>query len=211
MSEIDARMAPVRDPVATEAAGPQTSSSASPADAWLALIARAQRGDAVAFDDLIRPRMERLLRLAISITGSEADGRDVVQDACVRAWRELPRLRDPERFDAWLSRIIVNACRSSLRTRRRSGVREISLDGPTVGEPRGREPAVGDRVSGADTIRRAFARLDPDKRTILVLHHADGRSVAEIADLLAIPRGTAMWRLHNARRALERALEVEER
>ena len=53
-------------------------------------MTRAQRGDSVAFDDLIRPRMERLLRLAISITGSEADGRDVVQEACVRVWRELP-------------------------------------------------------------------------------------------------------------------------
>jgi RNA polymerase sigma-70 factor (ECF subfamily) len=207
-------MARVAGRVASEAAGSRgsaASSSATPTDGSLALVARARRGDPVAFDELIRARMERLLRLAISITGSEPDGRDVVQDACVRVWRELPRLRDPERFDAWLSRIIVNGCRSSLRTRRRTGVREISLDGQAVGEPRGREPAVGDRVSRADTLRRAFARLDPDKRTILVLHHVDGRSVAEIADLLAIPRGTAMWRLHAARQSLERALEVEER
>ena len=81
--------------------------------------------------------------------------------------------------------------------------------------PRSASPAVGDPpwagVCKADSIRRAFARLDPDKRTILVLHRVDGRSVADIADVLAIPRGTAMWRLHNARRALERALEVEER
>ena len=181
------------------------------ADTGLALVARARRGDPAAFDDPIRPRMDRLLRLAISITGSEADGRDVVQEACVRVWRELPRLRDPRRFDAWLSRIVADGCRSSLRTRYRSGVHEISLDGAAVGEPRGREPAVGERVSRADTIRRAFARLDPDKRTILVLHHVEGRSVASIADVLAIPRGTVMWRLHNARRALERALEVEER
>ena len=116
------------------------------------------------------------------------------------------------RFDAWLSRIVVNGCRSSLRTRYRSGVHEISLDGAAVGEPRGREPAVGERVSSADTIRRAFARLDPDKRTILVLHHVEGRSVAEHRRRARDPlRGTVMWRLHNARRALERALEVEER
>jgi RNA polymerase sigma-70 factor, ECF subfamily len=176
----------------------------------LALIARAQRGDATAFDDLIRPRIERLLRLAISITGNESDGRDVVQEVCVRVWRELPKLRDPGKFDAWLSRILVNGCRSSMRGRRRSEVREISIDGMAA-EQSGRDAAVGDRLSTTDAIQRAFSRLDGDKRTIPILHHVDGRSVAEIAELLRIPRGTAMWRLHTARQALERALEVERR
>jgi RNA polymerase sigma-70 factor (ECF subfamily) len=177
----------------------------------IGLVQRAQRGDAAAFDALIRPRIDRLLRLAISITGNEPDGRDVVQEVCVRVWRELPKLRDAARFDAWLSRILVNGCRSNMRGRRRAAVREISIDGLASEGTFVRDTATGDSLSTTDEIRRAFGRLDADKRSILVLHHLDGRSVAEIADLLQIPKGTAMWRLHAARRALERALKVERR
>jgi len=186
-----------------------TSTDAVAGDAGL--IERARHGDEAAFDDLIRPRLDRLLRLAISITANESDGRDVVQEACVQAWRHLPRLRDTDRFDGWLSRIVVNGCRSSLRGRRRRAVREISIDAPLAAEPSSPGASVGDQLSRADSIRRAFARLDPDKRSILVLHHVEGRSVTEIADALQVPSGTVMWRLHSARRALERALEVESR
>ena len=175
------------------------------------LVQSAQRGDAAAFDALIRPRIDRLLRLAISITGNEPDGRDVVQEVCVRVWRELPKLRDAARFDAWLSRILVNGCRSNMRGRRRAAIREISIEGLATEEMSVRDTAAGDDLSTTDEIRRAFSRLDADKRSILVLHHVDGRSVAEIADVLRIPEGTAMWRLHAARRALERALQVERR
>ncbi|HEV8401460.1 MAG TPA: sigma-70 family RNA polymerase sigma factor [Candidatus Limnocylindrales bacterium] len=175
------------------------------------LVRRAQHGDASAYDDLIRPRIERLLRLAISIIGNEPDGRDVVQDVCVQVWQALPNLRDPERFDAWLSRILVNGCRSNMRGRRRVAVREISMDGVMGDGPASDDPVPSDHLSTNDAIRRAFDRLDADKRSILVLHHVDGRSVTEIADLLRIPKGTAMWRLHAARRSLERALEVERR
>ena len=95
VSEIDARLAPGRDPAEPDVVGPvrnpRSPSRVALADNGLALGARARRGDPAAFDDLIRPRMDRLLRLAISITGSEADGRDVVQEACVRVLRELPR------------------------------------------------------------------------------------------------------------------------
>jgi RNA polymerase sigma-70 factor (ECF subfamily) len=176
----------------------------------LALIARAQAGEAEAFDALLRPRMERLLRIALSIMTNEADARDVIQDACLVVWRELPRLRDADRFDAWLARIVVNGCRSALRTRRRTAIREIPaevLDSGAINVPTAEGP--GDDESAAAILRSAFARLDPDKRTIVVLHHIDGRSVLEIADLLRIPEGTVKWRLHSARKALARALEVE--
>lgn len=178
----------------------------------VALIELAQGGDADAFESLLRPRMERLLRIAQSIMANEADARDVVQDACLRVWRDLPRLRDPERFDSWLGKIVVNGCRSGLRGRRRVAVREIPTDAiepdslrmPAAGGP-------GDEESAAALLRRAFSRLDGDKRTIVVLHHIDGRSVLEIAKLLRIPEGTVKWRLHSARKALERALEAERR
>jgi RNA polymerase sigma-70 factor, ECF subfamily len=176
----------------------------------LALIAHAQLGEQAAYEALIAPRLPRLVRLAASILGNEQDARDAVQDSCLLAWRELPRLRDSSRFDAWLWQIVINACRSSLRSRRRATVREIAIDEmPPGAEPAHPARALADDLSATDAIRRAFRRLDADKRTILVLHHVEGRPVADIAALLGIPEGTAKWRLHAARQALERALEVE--
>jgi len=67
-----------------------------------------------------------------------------------------------------------------------------------------------DRIAERDAISSAFQRVRPEDRALLVLHHVDGRSVAEIARMLAVPTGTAKWRLHQARRAFERAMEVEE-
>jgi RNA polymerase sigma-70 factor (ECF subfamily) len=175
-----------------------------------ALVERARVGDRMAFEALIGVRLERLLRLALSIVGNEADAHDAVQESCLRAWRELPRLRDSDRFEAWLWRITINACRSSLRGRRRAHVHEIAVDGSASSpEPAQSGNAFADDVTVKDAIRRAFRRLDPDQRSILVLHYVEERPVTEIAQLLGIAEGTAKSRLHTARRALERALEVE--
>src|SRR5262249_4809638 len=94
----------------------------------LTLLERAASGDADAFDALIRPRLDRLWRVAGAITQNASDAEDAVQEACVLAWRELPRLRDHAAFDAWLTRIVVNACRGVMRRTRRVRVREIDVD-----------------------------------------------------------------------------------
>lgn len=177
------------------------------------LLELASGGDANAFDALIRPRLDRLFRMAVAITRSEVDARDAVQEACVSAWRQLPRLRDRARFDAWLAQILVNACRAHLRRQRRTDVREIAIEGLGIGAV----PAAlataghGDQVAEVDAIRRAFQRLDPDVRVLLVLHYQEEQPLAEIARTLRAPVGTIKWRLSNARRALVRALEVERR
>lgn len=177
----------------------------------VALVERARSGDQLAFGTLVDWNSPRMLRLALSILGSEADARDVVQEAFIRAWRELPRLRDLDRFDAWLARIVVNGCRDRWRSHRRVAVHEI----PARELDPDREPSstvpIGDRVASADMIRRAFARLDIDQRTILVLHYVEEQAVADIAASLGVPVGTAKWRLHRARGALGRALELEGR
>ena len=154
---------------------------------------------------------------------SYADASDAVQEACLRAWEELPRLRDADAFEAWLWRIAVNACRTALRGRRRSQVREIAIEQMPPGfDPPHWARALDDRLSQADLVERAFRRLDPDKRAILVLqqpladgvallHHIDDRAVTDIAELYSIPTGTAKWRLFSARKAFDRALEVESR
>ena len=180
-----------------------------------ALVRRAGRGDVAAFDVLVASRLDRCYRLAWTILENEADAADATQDAFVAAWRQLPRLRDPHAFDPWLNRIVANAARMARRHRRR--LREVSIS-PIADDASGAEvpeagthgtPDAVDEVVQRDAITRAFDRLRPAERQILVMHHVDERQVEEIAATLGIPTGTAKWRLHAARRALERAMEVE--
>jgi RNA polymerase sigma-70 factor, ECF subfamily len=179
--------------------------TASPVSDQVDLVRRAAGGDVVAFERLIATRTDRSFRTARAILANDPDARDATQDAFVSAWRELPRLRDHRNFDGWLRQILVNACRAQLRSRKR--VREISLDETfDRGDPR---PELSDQVSDSDVLARAFARLDADKRSILVLHHLDHEPLAAIAGALGIPIGTAKSRLSDARAALQRALVVE--
>lgn len=174
-----------------------------------AMVQRARRGDEIAFETLIRGRIDDLFRTAWAILGDEAEARDAAQEACVQAWRHLPRLREADRFDAWLMRILVNACRMRLRARSRTRVREIRLD-PGLDRP---GPASDDPANHAeaDAVARAFDRLRPDSRALLVLHHLGHQPVAAIAEALGIPPGTVKSRLHTARAELARALEWERR
>jgi RNA polymerase sigma-70 factor (ECF subfamily) len=182
------------------------------------LVIRAAAGDRTAFDDLLAPRIGRLFRMARAILRDESTARDVVQDACVSAWRELASVRDASRFDGWLSQILVNRCRTELRTRSRRTVREIPIDAPSARAAPGvlalesrvvPGPAMSDRIVEAEAIRRAFLRLGPDDRALIVMHYVEDRPVCEIATALRVPSGTVKWRLSRARAALERALEAQ--
>jgi RNA polymerase sigma-70 factor (ECF subfamily) len=167
-------------------------------------IEAALEGDTGAFDRLVLAHLPRTYRIALAILGSEADAGDAVQEAWLAAWRQLPTLRDPARFDSWLDQIIVNACRMSIRKRGR--VREIPMpEGFDAEAPH----AALHQVAERDALDRAFGRLTVDQRTILVLHHLEQRPLAAIAAALLIPVGTAKSRLHAARAALERVLETE--
>lgn len=178
---------------------------AMPVSGQIELVRRAAGGDQIAFERLVTARADSAFRTARAILGNDADARDATQDAFVSAWRGLPRLRELESFDGWLRRILVNACRETLRGRQR--VREISLDATFDRGASG--PPLSDQVSDSDLLAHAFARLDPDKRTILVLHHLDHEPLASIATTLGIPVGTAKSRLSHARAALQRALIAE--
>jgi RNA polymerase sigma-70 factor, ECF subfamily len=178
------------------------------------LVARARAGDVAAFDELAAARVEGLYRTAVAILGIEADARDAVQEACVSAWRELPRLREADRFDAWLGRILLNSCRLVLRRRRRRSVREVAAStindsGVVASQPT--EGSFSERTASLDVLERAFERLSVDHRAVLVLHHLRGRSLDEIGRLLGIPTGTVKSRHHAARSALAAALEAEAR
>ncbi len=159
------------------------------------LLVRVRAGDREAFDQIVLVKTEPLFRTALAILGNDADARDATQDAFVSAWRAFPKLRDFDRFDAWLGRILINECRMVLRHRRR--LREIPMD----------ERADQPTVEGAE-FDHAFDRLNVDQRALLVLHHLHGYGVNEIAAWLGIPSGTVKWRLSRARKAL--AAEMSE-
>jgi len=151
-------------------------------------------------------------RLTLAIVGNEADAADAMQDAFVAAWRQIGDLRDEARLEAWLSRIAVNAARMVARGKRRRSVREIpGLDviAPDVASPA--DDPGGGVAEDARLLGQALDCLSPDQRSLLALHHLDGRGIAEIAAILAIPEGTAKSRLFAARRALAAELEKAER
>jgi len=190
----------------------QAASSAASADD--ALVRRAQAGDTAAFEMLVDARIDRCYRLAWSILSDQADAADATQDALVAAWRQLPRLREPASFDGWLNRIVANAALTVRR--RRARIREVSVrtyaddEAPLPELPHDPMARTAmDEFVDNDAIGRAFDRLRPKDRMILVLHHVEERPVAEIARSLGIPVGTAKSRLNTARTALERALEAE--
>jgi RNA polymerase sigma-70 factor, ECF subfamily len=183
------------------------------ADRELLLLERAAQGEVEAFDAVLRPRLERLCRMAVAITRSEADARDAVQEASVLAWRQLPRLRDPSSFDPWLSQIVVNSCRGLLRSQNRRRLREIEVHDGENG-PAGEAFATTtppDAIADSEAVRRAFVQLDPGARALIALHYVEQKPLTEIASILGIPVGTVKWRLFRARRILDAALKVEDR
>ena len=178
-----------------------------------ALVERARRGDHAAFTALVDARLASTFRTVMAILGNEADARDATQAIYVRTWRNLPSLREADRFDAWFGRIIVNTCRSTMRGRQRQRVREIPVGSLPDG---GNSLAVGssdhaEEQARLDLLERALDRLAPGERTVLWLHHYEELSLAEIGERLEIPPKTVKSRLFTARRALERALQAERR
>jgi RNA polymerase sigma-70 factor (ECF subfamily) len=173
-----------------------------------ALIERARKGDADAFDLLARQRIDSVYRTALGILGNPADARDATQEALISAWKSFGSLRDAERFDAWLYRITLNAARMVARKRR--GVRELRLtdDAEAANAGGGGAPA---RVVGMADFDRAFEKLTVDQRALLLDHHLDGLSIAQIAGRLGIAEGTVKSRLFAARQALDHALGEGER
>ena len=170
------------------------------------LVEQAQRGDREAFAILARTRGDQLFGIARRIVRDVGLAEDAVQQALGIAWRELPRLRDPERFDAWLQRMLVHACYAEARSKRAwlSSVQVLPMEGP-VG------PDELSSLADRDEVERGFRRLPPEQRAILVLHHFLGLDSNEIGEVLDIPAGTARSRLHYAHRAMRAALEADER
>jgi len=170
------------------------------------LVEQAQRGDREAFAILARIHGDRLMQIAQRILRDVGRAEDAVQQTLVIAWRELPGLRDPDRFDAWLQRLLVNASYAEARRRKAWNANVHVL---SVAEADGADEALS--VDNRDRLERGFRRLPPDQRAILVFTHFLGLTPTEIAERLGIPVGTARSRLHYAHRAMRAAIEADER
>ena len=169
------------------------------------LVEAARRGDHEAFEVLATAAGDRLYAVARLVLRDTSLAEDAVQEALVRAWQQLPSLRDPDRFDAWLYRLVVNACADQGRQLRRwsTQVRQLPLDASISDDT----AAVADR----EQLERGFSRLKPEQRAVVVLHYYSGFSAAEIARILGIPEGTARSRLHYATDAMRAALAADAR
>lgn len=171
----------------------------------LDLIERARTGDREAFGMLAASSIDRLYSVAIRIAHDPHRAEDAVQIALLKAWRDLPTLRDPARFDAWLYRLVVRACYDEGRSHR-AFVANINVVAT--------EPGIADDSSSfadRDQVARAFARLPIDQRAVVVLHHYEDLPLTEVAETLGIPVGTARSRLHYALKTLRSAVEADDR
>ena len=172
--------------------------------AEIGLVVRARNGDHIAFTELVVVDGGRCYAIAYRILRDVERAQDAVQQAYLLAWRELPRLRDPERYDVWLKRLLVHACYEEARRNRRwsANIRALPVDGPG-----GPDPTV--TIDDRDALDRAFRRLSAEHRAVVVLHHHAGYPLAEIADIVGIPVGTVKSRLHHATRTLRAAIVAD--
>ncbi len=168
------------------------------------LVRGASSGDADAFAAIAAPRVDRMFATALLILRDRGQAEDAVQEALVRAWRDLPSLRDVDRFDAWLRRLLVNACRDESRRQRRHASNLRLLPDHDRAAPDGRGE-LGDR----DALDRGLRELSTDHRAVIVHHYYLDLPLAEIANALGIPVGTAKSRLHHARLALREAIGAD--
>lgn len=167
------------------------------------VLVRAKSGDQEAFRQIVLAKGEPLFRTAMAILGNDADARDATQETFINAWRAMPWLRDFERFDAWIGRILINECRMSLR--RRGRVREVALAEGTDFELDA--TATDSALTPTTDFDSAFNRLSIEQRSMLVLHHLYGYDLVQMSEWLGIPVGTLKWRLSRARRALAAQLD----
>ncbi len=173
---------------------------------------RCRSGDVAAFEPLVEKYRQRVYRLAYNVLRDPEEAWDVAQEGFIRAWQALPNFRGQSAFYTWLFRIVMNVAADRVRQRAARGrafgtERVPEEDWERVIADEGVKPdETAARVEERERITKALATLSEDHRTIIMLSDLEGLSYREIADVLSIPMGTVMSRLHNARRRLRDAL-----
>ena len=170
------------------------------------LVERAKRKDKEAFTALVHRFGDRLYAVAYRILRDSARAEDAVQQTFLIAWRELPSLRDPDRLEAWLFTLLVNACRAEIRSvgRWQRGLRVVTDNDQHVDD-------MQRTFAQRDELERAFRQLPLEQRAVIVLHHYMGLSGDEIGRILDLPAGTVRSRLHYARQQMRATIEADSR
>jgi RNA polymerase sigma-70 factor (ECF subfamily) len=171
------------------------------------LVTRAREGDHDAFARLAAGSIGRLNAVARLILRDSIAAEDAVQDALVDAWRNLPALRDPDRFDAWLNRVLVRSCQDSWRRRSRRALVEL----PLLTNDEAPVDDVQTMTAESDALERGLRRLTVEQRTVIVLTYYLDLSLADVASTLGVPVGTVKSRLNRSVAALRASIEADER
>jgi len=161
------------------------------------LFERASQGDPEAFGVLLSGHLARLDTAARLILRDPELARDAVQEAMLRAWKNLRGLRDPDRLGPWLHRLTVNACLDIARKRRG---RTLEIELTPIHDTA--VPDTTSRVADALHVERMLAAVDPAQRAVVVLHFYLDLTLPETAAALGIPVGTAKSRLNRALAAM---------
>jgi RNA polymerase sigma-70 factor (ECF subfamily) len=181
------------------------------------LIERAMNGDHEAFSIIAARNVDRLYGIARIILRDPELAQDATQEALVRAWRDIRSLREPDRFDAWMYRLLLRSCQAERRKRRAwtDRIHVLPIGGDDgIADSSATPSSWGTAVDGVldrDQIDRAMKRLTPEQRTVLVLHYYLDLPVSDGAELLRIPSGTFKSRLHQARSILRAAIDADDR
>jgi RNA polymerase sigma-70 factor (ECF subfamily) len=157
------------------------------------LVERARGGDHDAFAALAGAFVARLDAAARLILRDHELARDAVQEGFIAAWRGLPTLRDPDRFEAWLHRLVFRSCINVIRRRGRRPI-EVELlpvDAPVIGD-------MASVIADRDLLDAALKRLQPEQRAVVVMHYYLGMPLPDVASALGIPIGTAKSRHHRS-------------
>ena len=165
------------------------------------LVVQAQRGDREAFDAIATALYDRLYAVGRRIMRDGHAAEDAVQEALIRGWRDLRSLREPDRFEAWMHRLLVNACHDLSRRSRR-----FEVEVPDIGLDRSDSTDDFATVATRDELDRAFLHLPVEHRAVLVLTHYVGMPATEVGEVLGIPVGTVYSRLHYGIRMMRIAM-----
>jgi RNA polymerase sigma-70 factor (ECF subfamily) len=175
-----------------------------------ALVRRAAAGDHDAFDRLAAGLVDRAFGVARRVLRDRGLAEDAVQETLLAAWRDLPMLRDPGRFEAWVMRMLLNRCRDLGRRHARHAI-EVTIADDASGAGFEADVAIELDVVQRDALERAMRRLSTEQREVVVLTHYLGLGAGEVAEIAAVPVGTVHSRLHYAMRSLRAALEADAR
>ncbi len=175
------------------------------------LVRRCQRGDASAFDTLVRRHEQRVVNVAYRMLGEREAAHDAAQEAFLSAWKALPRFRADASFATWLYRIAHNVCLDHARRARRlpDPMPSRAADEPSPLDPADPGPGPEAQAETSQLQRRvheALGRLPVKYRSLLILFDIEGLTYEQITEVLGLPMGTVKSRLNRARHALREEL-----